>query len=156
MTPEAGLIAGEGGSIRVVKAGTGTTRCAESFDLAQNKPGVAPASPRFHHPPFAGASAPNEANRRRFSVEIGFLQAKRSQISQFPARRVPYPISTRKYSITEPGGLGALSSFMQSKPNFQRAERVVNPIAQNGYKKVSEYGREKQSQFKANWVRRET
>jgi hypothetical protein len=29
------------------KAGTGTTRYAESFDFAQDRPGVSPASPRF-------------------------------------------------------------------------------------------------------------
>ena len=133
-----------GGSIRVVKAGTGTTRCAER------------TSPRFHNLKFTGVSAPNKANRRRFSAEIGVLQAKRSRISHFLARRVPYPIPNREYSITEPERLGAVSSCMQSEPNFRGAGRVVSGFLKVVYGNVSGYGRAKRTQFKANSIRRET
>jgi Right handed beta helix region len=61
------------------------------------------------------------------------------------------------HSISSPdcsrGGEAAavVSSFVQSKANFVRTERVVNVNMKKGYKKVSDYGRAKQSQFKANF-----
>jgi hypothetical protein len=68
------------------------------------------------------SSAPNKANLCRFSAVNGLSGAKQSQLARFLTSSAHDPIPNRKYSITEPEGLGAVSSFVQNEPNCARRQ----------------------------------
>ncbi len=100
-----------------------------------------------------GRRASNKANSRRFWTENGVSGAKRREFSRFFTNCPHYPIPNPRYSITEPKRLGAVSSFVQSKPNFPGQWITLSSFADCGYRSSGRLALEKAKPIKANLAR---